>query len=167
MKPESAKNVKLCLIGGVRDANDEQRLENLKTLAKALEIERKVQFLPNIPFPELKALLSKAACGLHTMWNEHFGIGIVEMQAAGCIPIAHNSGGPKQDIVVPVFDEQFGEIPSGFLAETEEEYAHALWKVFHKIDHPQIAKAARESSRRFSDENFNQSFLAQLKHFLV
>jgi hypothetical protein len=29
--------------------------------------------------------------GIHTMWNEHFGIGIVEMMAAGLITIAHRS----------------------------------------------------------------------------
>jgi len=30
---------------------------------------------------------------------EHFGISIVEMMAAGIITIAHNSAGPKQDII--------------------------------------------------------------------
>lgn len=35
------------------------------------------------------------------MWNEHFGIGIVEFMAAGAIPLAHHSGGPLLDIVVP------------------------------------------------------------------
>jgi alpha-1,2-mannosyltransferase len=33
------------------------------------------------------------------MWNEHFGISIVEMMAAGLVVVAHNSGGPKDDIV--------------------------------------------------------------------
>ena len=36
------------------------------------------------------------------MWNEHFGIGIVEMMAAGLLVIAHNSGGPKTDIITPL-----------------------------------------------------------------
>ncbi len=34
------------------------------------------------------------------MWNEHFGIGVVEYQAAGLISIVDDSGGPKADIVV-------------------------------------------------------------------
>ena len=33
------------------------------------------------------------------MWNEHFGISIVEMMAAGLVVVAHNSGGPRMDIV--------------------------------------------------------------------
>lgn len=34
------------------------------------------------------------------MVDEHFGISIVEYMAAGLVPIAHNSGGPRADIVV-------------------------------------------------------------------
>lgn len=30
--------------------------------------------------------------GLHTMWNEHFGISVVEGMAAGQIMVAHASG---------------------------------------------------------------------------
>ena len=43
----------------------------------------------NLGFPELLAELGSALIGLHTMWNEHFGIGIVEMMAAGLITVAH------------------------------------------------------------------------------
>lgn len=37
--------------------------------------------------------------GIHTMEAEHFGISVVEMLAAGLIVVAHNSAGPKEDIV--------------------------------------------------------------------
>ncbi|CAI5987253.1 unnamed protein product [Closterium sp. NIES-65] len=50
---------------------------------------------------ELQQLLGGATCGIHTMWDEHFGISVVEYMAAGAVPIAHNSAGPKMDIVVP------------------------------------------------------------------
>jgi alpha-1,2-mannosyltransferase len=49
------------------------------------------------------------------MWNEHFGISVVEMMAAGLITIAHRSGGPAMDIVVP-----HEGVETGFLACTAE-----------------------------------------------
>lgn len=33
------------------------------------------------------------------MNSEHFGITVVEMMAAGLLTIAHNSAGPKEDII--------------------------------------------------------------------
>lgn len=60
-----------------------------------------MEFLVNVDYEALKLNLSKALIGLHTMWNEHFGIGVVEYLAAGVIPIAHRSGGPLMDIIVP------------------------------------------------------------------
>lgn len=33
------------------------------------------------------------------MEAEHFGISIVEMIAAGLLVVAHNSAGPKEDII--------------------------------------------------------------------
>ena len=46
------------------------------------------------------------------MEAEHFGISIVEMLAAGCLVVAHNSAGPKEDIIQQ--DQH--------LAITEDEY---------------------------------------------
>lgn len=37
--------------------------------------------------------------GLHTMIDEHFGIALVEFLASGLLVVAHNSGGPKSDIL--------------------------------------------------------------------
>lgn len=53
-----------------------------------------------VTYDELKCHYSTAVVGLHTMWNEHFGIGVVEYMASGCIPLAHDSAGPKMDIVL-------------------------------------------------------------------
>jgi alpha-1,2-mannosyltransferase len=86
------------------------------------------------------------------MWNEHFGIGIVEMMAAGLITIAHNSGGPKLDIVKP------GE--TGFLATTADEYASCIHQALTmKSSQTDIIRnKAQQSSLRFSDEVFAESF---------
>jgi len=37
----------------------------------------------NLPYKQLVALMGKASIGIHTMTDEHFGITIVEMMAAG------------------------------------------------------------------------------------
>ena len=42
-----------------------------------------VEFRVNVAFEDLKAELAQASVGLHTMWNEHFGIALVELMAAG------------------------------------------------------------------------------------
>lgn len=78
--------------------------------------------------------------GLHTMWNEHFGISVVEGMAAGQIMVAHASGqtnfhkfilihfniigGPKLDIIgteiVGIPTEENERNRCGFLANTRE-----------------------------------------------
>ena len=54
------------------------------------------------------------------MMQEHFGIGIVEMMAAGLYTIAHNSGGPLKDIIGG------HNKTCGRLAITPKEYAQAI-----------------------------------------
>ena len=66
---------KLILIGGCRNHEDDHRVSGLKKLCQELGVEKGVEFKVNIPFEELKQHLAEAAIGLHTMWNEHFGIG--------------------------------------------------------------------------------------------
>jgi alpha-1,2-mannosyltransferase len=89
------------------------------------------------------------------MWNEHFGIGIVEMMAAGLIVIAHNSGGPKSDIIIPFEGKQ-----TGYLATTPEEYAAAVYKVMTLPmgEQAERRRSAQASSARFSDDLFAESF---------
>ena len=93
------------------------------------------------------------------MWNEHFGIGVVEMMASGLITIAHNSGGPKADIIIPL---EPSKSRTGFLASTEEEYADALFEALkddpRSSDYTQIRSNGRISAQRFSDEVFLKSF---------
>ena len=51
------------------------------------------------------------------MKYEHFGIAVVELMSSGIITIAHNSAGPKTDIIGKA------DKPVGYLADTAEEYA--------------------------------------------
>jgi len=131
-------------------------VKDLKQLIKKLKLDKNVEIQTNITFEKLKKLLGRAHVGLHTMKNEHFGIGIVEFQAAGVTVVAHNSGGPKMDIV----QEVDGEL-SGFLADDEESYAEALDKIFLQLDEEELFKMqtnARKSCQRFSERGFAQHF---------
>lgn len=80
--------------------------------------------------------------------------------AAGTIILAHKSGGPKLDIVVP----HDGGI-TGFLAYDEDSYADAMERILALTPDArlQIRLRARQSVGRFSDREFERSFLAAVE----
>ena len=80
---ENERELKLVLVGSCRHQEDKDRVEELKKMAETLEIADMVEWKLNIPYSELIEELSCAMIGIHTMWNEHFGIGVVEGMAAG------------------------------------------------------------------------------------
>lgn len=118
--------------------------------------------LVSVSNEELKDWLGRALCGLHTMKDEHFGISVVELmvlfaallsfdttishdESAGVVPIAHNSAGPKEDIVVRYKGQSTGIVAwlkflqsihtIGYLCTTKEEYSEALADVFSGVVH--------------------------------
>lgn len=70
--------------------------------------------------------------------------------AAGTIILAHNSGGPKLDIVILHEGER-----TGFLAESEEGYAETMAHILSMSVEKrlQIRNNARASVSRFSDRS--------------
>lgn len=66
---------KLLLVGSCRNEDDHSRVNQLKELVRELELEQMVEFKLDVTFEELKNILTEASVGIHTMWNEHFGIG--------------------------------------------------------------------------------------------
>eukprot|EP00038_Savillea_parva_P012198 m.202936 g.202936 ORF g.202936 m.202936 type:complete len:483 (+) comp21990_c0_seq1:153-1601(+) len=157
--PKESKDVELVLIGGCRNEGDQARVAQLETLRRELGLESSCRILTNLPYGDLKQHLREAAVGIHTMKDEHFGIGVVEFMAAGAIPLAHNSAGPRMDIVTPGDD---GE-PTGRLATTEDEYASALAELFamSATDRKTLAQRARRAvQHKFSDDAFGEAFLA-------
>lgn len=154
------ESLRLVLVGGCRNEEDEERVLMLRGLCGELELGGKVEFKLNVPFEDLKKELSSATIGLHTMWNEHFGIGVVECMAAGTIVLAHKSGGPKLDIVVPFRGEQ-----TGFLADSVESYAAAMESILWLTPEArlEIRRNARQSVERFSDQEFESTFLGTME----
>eukprot|EP00970_Alexandrium_tamarense_P001132 scaffold116_cov220-Alexandrium_tamarense.AAC.8 len=167
-------NVKLVLIGSCRGEDDQQRVDQLQKLARELGVQDSVEFVLNQPYPVLRDYLRRASVGIHTMWNEHFGIGVVEMMAAGLVTVAHDSGGPKSDIIVRPCDFKSVNLtsattattgsnsPTGCLASTVEEYATAMYEILKRGALSEETLAIRESGRiaaeRFSDDVFMSSF---------
>jgi len=153
-----APEVHLVLVGGVRNEGDQERVTGLQTLAAELGVRDRVSFELNCPYPKLLELLQESLIGLHTMQDEHFGISVVEYMAAGCIAVAHNSAGPKMDIVVPTPDV-------GFLARTEDEYVDAICALVQTTDARWVAgiqMKAREHLAKFS----NAVFIGEIQRLL-
>ena len=150
---EGVLKARLKIVGGCRGPADEARLEALRALAVELGVDDSVDFHVDVPYPRLQQLLAGAAAGLHTMLDEHFGICVVEFMAAGAVPIAHDSAGPKLDIVRPANDDD-GAV--GYLATTDEEFAASMTKVLGMtaVERDAMARRARKRSEMFSEEAF-------------
>ena len=162
---EERGRVELVLIGSCRNKEDMERVKELRKLANSLKISRYIRFELGIPFERLRDELGSAVAALHTMWNEHFGIGLVECMAAGCVMIGHNSGGPQQDIVVDWKGQR-----TGFLAAAQGYYASCLEEVFRmdEQERMRMVSSARESVRsKFSVDVFEASFLRATEHLFA
>ena len=65
--------------------------------------------------------------------NEHFGIGVVEMMAAGLAVVAHDSAGPKEDIVVDWEGQPTGRRADGVGFPIEK--SNVPYKAFQETSH--------------------------------
>ena len=76
---------------------------------------------------------------------------------------AHNSAGPKMDIVLEEDGQQ-----TGFLACSVEEYADAILKIIRmsESERLEMASAARSRAGRFSEQRFYQDFKAAIQPIL-
>ncbi|KAM1054103.1 hypothetical protein ACFX13_001553 [Malus domestica] len=155
---------KLQFVGSCRNKADEERLQHLKDKAVELKVDGDVEFHKNVLYRDLVQLLGGAIAGIHSMTDEHFGISVVEYMAAGAIPIAHNSAGPKMDIVLAEDGLQ-----TGFLARTVDEYAVAILNVIKmpESERLKMASAARKRGGRYSEQRFYEDFKAAISPVLT
>ncbi|KAK4207600.1 hypothetical protein QBC37DRAFT_379923 [Rhypophila decipiens] len=157
-KTEAAKDARLVLIGSVRDDHDSKRVYKLRLLVNELHIRDRVEFHLDASWPDILDWLRKASVGVNGMWNEHFGIGVVEYQAAGLIAVVHNSGGPKLDIVVDVDGE-----PTGYHATNSTEFAEGFEKALSLPNPSAVRLRARQSAKRFTEEEFAKRWITQME----
>lgn len=152
---------KLILIGSVRHGSpDETHIYNLRLLAHELRIRDHTTFLCDASWPTVLSHLRTSSIGANAMWNEHFGICVVEYQAAGLISVVHDSGGPREDIVVDL-----GDGATGFRATTEEEFAAAFEAALALPEEEKVAmrQRARKSALRFTEEEFDRKWIVEVE----
>lgn len=131
---------KLILVGSVRDDHDEKRVYKLRLQAQ--EVKDQVEFVVNSSWDRILELLRTSSVGVNGMWNEHFGIGVVEYQAAGLISVVSASGGPKMDIVTPVDGK-----PTGKSSLEEQMDGRTKWMTLVPLDPSLLAVGAIQAIR--------------------
>lgn len=161
----------LILIGNVRPSSpDETHIYNLRLLAHELRIRNNTTFLCDASWPTILSHLASSSIGVNAMWNEHFGICVVEYQAAGLIAVVHDSGGPREDIVVDLPEADtapvtaIGGRATGFRATTEEEFADAFEKALSLSSEEKVAMRlrAQRSALRFTEEEFSRKWVGEI-----
>lgn len=178
----AAEGAKLVLIGSVRDDSDSKRVYQLRLLVNELHIKDQVEFQLDASWPEILEWLQKASVGVNGMWNEHFGIGVVEYQAAGLISVVHDSGGPKLDIVIDIDGEPTGTWTSlplrqrdrsnifstlGFHATNVDEFAECYGKALSVPNPLAMRLRARKSAKRFTEAEFARDWLVQMERLVA
>lgn len=111
----------------------------------------------DLPRDEMFQIVSRQRYGIHALLEEHFGMAVAEMVAAGCIPFVHDSGGPP-DIV--------GNDPR--LRYSTE--ADAFEKIVRVLESPREQgdiRAALEGRRRaYTPEAFASSIRREVRDML-
>ena len=123
-----------------------EMLIRLQKLINILKVNDRVRILTDISKENLRKILLNSKIYLHTKIDEHFGISIIEAMASGCIPVVHDSGGPKE-FVSQKF--RFREIEEA--AETVEK-AINYWS-------PTRAKNISKNAERFGEDKFSKKFI--------
>ncbi len=82
-------SVKFVLIGSVGETGS-RYFDSLKATAP-----KNLEFVLS-PLRKAMDVMASSKAYVHCALNEHFGITIVEAMSAGCVPVVHDSGGPRE-----------------------------------------------------------------------
>uniref|UniRef100_A0A7S3FWG5 Glycosyl transferase family 1 domain-containing protein n=1 Tax=Strombidium rassoulzadegani TaxID=1082188 RepID=A0A7S3FWG5_9SPIT len=133
-------------------------------MARDLKIQDNVSFEINASRNQLFDIFQRAKVAIHTMKDEHFGIAIVELMSSGIITVAHDSAGPRSDIIGP------SPKPVGYLAQNQSDYCEFVKKAlinYDQAEHVEMRRNARHWVRdQFGLATFDSKFVNQLKQLL-
>jgi len=122
-------------------------LDGIKRKAAEIGLSN-VEFHSNLSTSDLKKLLHSSKYFLHTMKNEDFGIAVCEAIASGCIPIVHDSGGPREIVTNRVLRFTTIQEAVNIIRKCEEGYP---------MD--SMRKALLERIFMFSEQHFQERLL--------
>lgn len=150
--------VKLMIIGGTfygTSNNEDDFVRSLKTKAKS--IEDKIVFTGFVPYTSIPNYLHLAdIAALPSMWEEPFGLTIVEALAAGLPLVTTNSGGiPEICEGVATIIERKNIVENLFNAIVD------LYQ--HPEKRKQMSKASLERAKYFDKESYAKKFFAAIE----
>jgi len=135
------------IVGSVRSQNDAHYVSLKNAAPSNLSIILS-------PLRKVKDILGRAKVYVHCMENEHFGITIVEAMAAGCVPVVHDSGGPKEIVTKDV----------GFKWKNVREATAQVSSIMTDGNlQDRLSSASAKRSWTFSDEAFETSLINTLE----
>lgn len=112
---------KVVFLGSCKTTDDSFILDSLRDQVKDLDLNDYFEFIVDCSFEEVKEALKTCKFGMNAMWNEHFGIGVVEYAISGVVPIVHASAGPLLDILSVNGPSLSWENSSGFFFKSEHD----------------------------------------------
>jgi glycosyltransferase involved in cell wall biosynthesis len=137
------KKIRFLIIGLSESSSELNRILNLITLNGLSD---RVKVMTDVPREKVQSILRTSKVFLHTAPYEHFGVSIAEGMASGCIPVVHNSGGPREFV------------PERFRFNEVTEAARKIEKAVLGSS-SEDANECMRIAQRFSEESFSTNFL--------
>jgi glycosyltransferase involved in cell wall biosynthesis len=115
----------------------------LSKLIRDLNVGDRVKIMTDVSRNSLREILLSSKVYLHSAMNEHFGISIFEAMACGCLPVVHDSGGPREFV------------PASLRYVNPEEATTKIEQVISDWS-PQDAERMISIASKFSQKSFSQ-----------
>jgi len=159
LKLQDKPNIKLMIIGSTFFANATNEDEFVRSLKeRAKKIEDRIVFTGFVPYSQMPSYLNLAnIAALPSMWEEPFGLTIVEAMAAGLPLITTRSGG------IPEICEGFATI-----VDRDNIVNNLVAAILHLYEHPEkrkeMAMGALERAKVFDKTTFAKNFFTAIEY---
>jgi len=108
------------------------------------------------PLRKARNVLAGAKVYVHCARNEQFGIAIVEAMAARCVPVVHDSGGPREIVTQDV----------GYRWQNTREASQKISTLMEDDElRERLSRSSASRAELFSNDVFESSLAATLKEY--